>query len=220
MEFINESEIFSLINDDKLYDPILQKEIIKKSKEAKGLSLKDSAVLLNISDPEITDELYHTAKEVKEKIYGNRLVLFAPLYVTNLCINNCLYCAFRKDNKELIRKTLTINEIREETEFLVKQGHKRILLVCGEHPKKADLEFMGEAIRTIYDVNFNGGNIRRINVNSAPLTVEAFRKLKSFGIGTYQCFQETYHYETYMKSGTMRGVCMQWTAHFKRELMM
>ena len=99
MEFINEPEIISLINDGKLHDPVLQKEIIKKSQEAKGLSLKDSAVLLNISDPEITEELYHTAREVKEKIYGNRLVLFAPLYVTNLCINNCLYCAFRRDNK-------------------------------------------------------------------------------------------------------------------------
>src|SRR3989339_21386 len=199
MEFINESEINSLIDNNKLYDPILQKEIIKKSKEAKGLSLKDSAVLLNISDPEITDELYRSAREVKEKIYGNRLVLFAPLYVTNLCINTCLYCAFRKDNKELKRKTLTIEEIREETEFLVKQGHKRILLVCGEYPKKANLEFIGDAIKTIYDVNINGGNIRRININSAPLTIEGFKGLKNFGIGTYQCFQETYHYKTYME---------------------
>jgi len=179
MEFINESEINSLIDNNKLYDPIIQREILQKSKEAKGLSLKESAVLLNISDPEITEELYHTAREVKEKIYGNRLVLFAPLYVTNLCINNCLYCAFRKDNKELKRKTLTIEEIKEETEFLVKQGHKRILLVCGEHPKKANLEFIGDAIKTIYDVNINGGNIRRININSAPLTIEGFKGLKN-----------------------------------------
>jgi len=199
MEFINESEINSLIYNSKLNDPVFQKEIIQKSKAAKGLSLKESAVLLNISDAEITEELYHTAREVKEKIYGNRLVLFAPLYVTNLCINNCLYCAFRKDNTELKRKTLSVNEIKEETEFLVKQGHKRILLVCGEHPKKSNLEFIGDAIQTIYDVNINGGNIRRININSAPLTVEAFKKLKSFGIGTYQCFQETYHYKTYME---------------------
>lgn len=199
MEFINESEINSLIDNSKLYDPILQREILQKSKEAKGLSLKESAVLLNISDPEITEELYRSAREVKEKIYGNRLVLFAPLYVTNLCINNCLYCAFRKDNKELKRKTLTIEEIKEETAFLVKQGHKRILLVCGEHPKKANLEFIGDAIKTIYDVNINGGNIRRININSAPLTIEGFKGLKNFGIGTYQCFQETYHYKTYME---------------------
>ena len=199
MEFINESEIISLIKDIKLQDPVLQREVITKSKEAKGLSLKESAALLNISDADITNELYHTAREVKEKIYGKRLVLFAPLYLTNLCINNCLYCAFRKDNKELKRKTLTTNEIREETEFLVQQGHKRILLVCGEHPKKADLQFVGDAINTIYNVKINNGNIRRINVNTAPLTIQGFKTLKNFGIGTYQCFQETYHFKTYME---------------------
>ena len=198
MEFINESEIFSLIDDKKLNDPALQKEIIEKSKEAKGLTLRESAALLNISSPEILEEMFATAKEVKEKIYGNRLVLFAPLYLTNLCVNNCLYCAFRKDNKELKRKTLTIEEVREETEFLVSQGHKRVLLVCGEHPKKASMEFIGEAIKTVYDVKIKNGNIRRLNVNTAPLSIEDFRTLKSFGIGTYQCFQETYHYDTYL----------------------
>jgi 2-iminoacetate synthase len=197
MEFINESYISSLINNTKLNDPLIQKEVIQKSKEAKGLTLEDSALLLNISDPEILEELYQTAREVKEKIYGNRLVLFAPLYITNLCINNCLYCAFRRDNIELKRKTLTLDEVREETEFLVKQGHKRILLVCGEHPKKSSMEFIGESIKTIYDVNFNGGNIRRINANTAPLSLDDFKTLKGFGIGTYQCFQETYHFETY-----------------------
>ena len=198
MEFINEFEIFSLIDDRKLNDPALQKEIIEKSKEAKGLTLRESAALLNISSPEILEEMFATAKEVKEKIYGNRLVLFAPLYLTNLCVNNCLYCAFRKDNKELKRKTLTIEEVREETEFLVSQGHKRVLLVCGEHPKKASMEFIGEAIKTVYDVKIKNGNIRRLNVNTAPLSIEDFRTLKSFGIGTYQCFQETYHYDTYL----------------------
>jgi 2-iminoacetate synthase len=199
MEFIDEKQIDSLIENEQLNDPNLQKEIIEKSKDAKGLSLKESAALLNISDKEILDKLFHTAKEVKEKIYGNRLVLFAPLYITNLCVNNCLYCAFRRDNKELKRKTLTLDEVREETEFLVKQGHKRILLVAGEHPKKSSMEFIGEAVKTIYDVHINGGNIRRININTAPLTYDNFKVLKSFGIGTYQCFQETYHYETYHK---------------------
>jgi len=198
MEFINESYISSLINNTKLNDPILQREAIQKSKDAKGLTLEESASLLSISDPEMLEELFQTAREVKEKIYGNRLVLFAPLYITNLCINNCLYCAFRRDNKELKRKTLTLDEIREETEFLVRQGHKRVLLVCGEHPKKSSMEFIGEAIKTIYDVHFNGGNIRRINANTAPLSLDDFKTLKSFGIGTYQCFQETYHFETYM----------------------
>ncbi len=199
MEFIDESYIASLIDDAGLNDHALQREAIQKSKEARGLTLSESAALLNISDPEIAEELFHTAREVKEKIYGNRLVLFAPLYITNLCINNCLYCAFRKDNKELKRKTLTLDEIKGETEFLVKQGHKRVLLVCGEHPKKSSMEFIGEAIKTIYDVNFNGGNIRRINANTAPLSIADFKTLKSFGIGTYQCFQETYHYKTYMQ---------------------
>ena len=199
MEFIDEKYIDSLINEEKLNDPALQKEIIDKSKDAKGLTLQESAALLNIKNQDLLEYLFHTAKEVKEKIYGNRLVLFAPLYITNQCVNNCLYCAFRRDNKELIRKTLTIEEIREETEFLVKQGHKRILLVAGEHPKKSSMQFIGEAVKTIYDVHINGGNIRRINVNTAPLSYESFKVLKSFGIGTYQCFQETYHYDTYHK---------------------
>lgn len=198
MEFIDESYISSLLADNKLNNSSLQREILIKAKEAKGLSLQESASLLNISDPEILDEMFHTAKQVKERIYGNRLVLFAPLYLTNVCVNNCLYCAFRKDNKELKRKTLSVDEVREETEFLVGQGHKRLLLVCGEHPKKSSMEYIGEAIKTVYDVKIKNGNIRRVNINAAPLSVEDFRTLKSFGIGTYQCFQETYHYETYM----------------------
>jgi len=197
MHFINETYINSLLEDEKLQDGKLQQELIKKGLESKGLTLRESAALLNINDPEILEELYHTAKEVKEKIYGNRLVLFAPLYLTNICVNNCLYCAFRRDNKELIRKTLTIDEIEQEAVFLVKQGQKRLLLVCGEHPKKAAVEYIGEAIERIYKINYNGNNIRRINVNAAPLDVENFKLLKSYGIGTYQCFQETYHFDTY-----------------------
>lgn len=197
MEFINESYINSLLEDEKLHEKNLQREIIKKAADAKGLTLRESAALLNISDPDILDELFHTAKAVKEKIYGNRLVLFAPLYVTNLCVNNCLYCAFRKDNKELKRRTLTVDEIEEEARYLVLTGQKRILLVAGEHPKKASMEFLGEAISRIYSININGNNIRRLNVNTAPLTLQDFKLLKSFGIGTYQCFQETYHYKTY-----------------------
>ncbi|MFN3695044.1 MAG: radical SAM protein, partial [Ignavibacterium sp.] len=184
MEFINESYINSLLEDEKLFDKTLQREIIQKASDAKGLTLRESAALLNISDPELLDELFHKAKEVKEKIYGNRLVLFAPLYVTNLCVNNCLYCAFRKDNKELKRRTLTVDEIEEEARYLVLTGQKRILLVAGEHPKKASMEFLGEAISRIYSININGNNIRRLNVNTAPLTLEDFKLLKSFGIGT------------------------------------
>jgi 2-iminoacetate synthase len=197
MNFINEKYINSLIEDEKLCDKKLQLEIIQKASEAKGLTLEESAALLKISDSEILEELFHKAKEVKEKIYGNRLVLFAPLYVTNLCVNNCLYCAFRKDNSELIRRTLTIDEILQETIYLILSGQKRILLVAGEHPKKASMEFLGEVISKIYSININGNNIRRLNVNTAPLKYEDFKLLKSFGIGTYQCFQETYHFITY-----------------------
>jgi 2-iminoacetate synthase len=199
MEFINETYINSLLQDDSLFNEALQKNIINKALDAQGLTLKDSAALLKINSPDLLDKLYHAAKKVKEKIYGNRLVIFAPLYVTNLCVNNCLYCAFRKDNRELPRKTLTLKEIEEETRYLVLQGQKRILLVAGEHPKKANIEFIGKAIKRIYSINFNGNNIRRLNVNTAPLSIDDFKMLKSFGIGTYQCFQETYHFETYKK---------------------
>jgi 2-iminoacetate synthase len=161
------------------------------------LTLKEAAALLAINSPSILEELFHTAKNVKEKIYGNRLVLFAPLYLSNLCVNNCLYCAFRKDNTELIRRTLTLNEIEEEARYLVLTGQKRILLVAGEYPKKASMDFIGEAIDRIYSINLNGNNIRRLNVNTAPLSLENFILLKSFGIGTYQCFMETYHFQTY-----------------------
>ena len=197
MDFINEKYISELLEDTRLNDRSLQKDVLKRSREAKGLTLKESASLLNITSPELLEELFHAAREVKEKIYGNRLVLFAPLYVTNSCINNCLYCAFRKDNTLLKRKTLTIDEIKSEIEFLVRQGHKRVLLVAGEHPKKSNLQFIHDAIDAIYSIHLNGGNIRRVNVNTAPLSIDEFKILKSFGIGTYQCFQETYHYETY-----------------------
>ena len=197
MEFINENNINHLLNDQQLLNENYQSDLIKKGSEAKGLNLKEAAALLNINSPEILDELFHTAKTVKEKIYGNRLVMFAPLYVTNLCVNNCLYCAFRKENKDVKRKTLTLTEIEEEARQLVLAGQKRILLVAGEHPQKASLEFIGEAINRIYSINLNGNNIRRLNVNTAPLTLDDFKLLKSFGIGTYQCFQETYHYRTY-----------------------
>ncbi|MHB1687486.1 MAG: [FeFe] hydrogenase H-cluster radical SAM maturase HydG [Ignavibacteriaceae bacterium] len=197
MYFINEDYITTLLKDKSLNDEHFQLEVLYKASEAKGITLRESAALLNIKSPELLDELYKKAKEVKEIIYGNRLVLFAPLYFTNLCVNNCLYCAFRKDNRELKRKSLSLDEIEEEARILVRQGQKRILLVAGEHPKMAAVDFIGEAIERIYKIDYNGNNIRRLNVNVAPLNLEDFKKLKSFGIGTYQCFQETYHYDTY-----------------------
>ena len=182
MEFINESYINYLLESEEIKNESYQRDLIQKGFDAKGLNLKEAAALLNINSPELLEELYHTAKKVKEKIYGNRLVLFAPLYVTNVCVNNCLYCAFRKDNKELKRKTLTLEEIEEEAKFLVLTGQKRILLVAGEHPKKASMDFIGEAIDRIYSINLSGNNIRRLNVNTAPITLEDFKLLKNFGI--------------------------------------
>ena len=198
MYFIDEDYIGSLLIDNSLNDESFQRDVIAKALDARGLNLKESAALLNIENPQILEELYHSAKQVKEKIYGNRLVLFAPLYLSNLCVNNCLYCAFRKDNRELTRKTLTLDEIEKEASYLIQQGQKRLILVCGEHPKKSSIDYIGEAIDKIYSINYNGNNIRRVNINSAPEDVENFKILKSFGIGTYQCFQETYHYDTYM----------------------
>jgi 2-iminoacetate synthase len=199
MEFIDEKLIDTYIKDDSLKNESLQKDIIRKAQEKKGISLKESAALLNISNETLMDELFHAAKEIKESIYGNRLVMFAPLYLTNACVNNCLYCAFRKDNKELPRRTLTVDEVRNEAQSLIKQGHKRLLLVCGEHPKESRLEFVGKAIEQIYSINYNGNNIRRVNINIAPLSTDDFKILKSFQIGTYQIFQETYHFDTYKK---------------------
>ncbi|MBL1214739.1 MAG: [FeFe] hydrogenase H-cluster radical SAM maturase HydG [Ignavibacteriae bacterium] len=197
MEFINEKLINSYLQDDSLKNVDLQKEIIAKAKERKGITLEESAALLNITDKEIMNELFKAAGEIKQAIYGNRLVMFAPMYLSNACVNNCLYCAFRRDNKELARKTLTVDEVGFEAEALIKQGHKRLLLVCGEHPKESNLDFVGKAIERIYSIDYKGNNIRRVNVNIAPLSLEDFKKLHSFEIGTYQIFQETYHYDTY-----------------------
>ncbi|GAB4289005.1 MAG: [FeFe] hydrogenase H-cluster radical SAM maturase HydG [Ignavibacteriaceae bacterium] len=197
MEFINESYIESLLKNRKLTDCKYQEEILQKAKQAMGLTLEESAALLNIEEKSLLEEMFRTAKQVKEKIYGNRLVLFAPLYITNFCVNNCLYCAFRRDNKELKRKTLSLSEIEQEARALILQGQKRILLVAGEHPQESSIDFIGRAIERIYSLNLSGNNIRRLNVNAAPMSLNQFQILKSFGIGTYQCFQETYHYETY-----------------------
>ena len=199
MECIDEKYIFSLIDDEKLENEDLQREIILKAKEKKGITLKECASLLKIENEEIYDELFNTAGEIKESIYGNRLVMFAPLYLTNACVNNCLYCAFRRDNKDIARNTLTLDEIHDDAYELIRQGQKRLLLVCGEHPKESNLDFVGKAIDKIYSIDYNGNNIRRVNVNIAPLSLEDFKTLHSFEIGTYQIFQETYHYETYQK---------------------
>ena len=198
--FIDEGAIITALIAGARADAGRIREILAKAGEARGLELDEVAALTTISDPDLLGELFTTARAVKEDIYGKRLVLFAPLYVSNLCDNDCLYCAFRVRNKELKRRALTQDEIRREIEILVHQGHKRVLLVAGEsYPKQNGFQYVLDSVATIYDVHRGNGEIRRVNVNIAPLAVDEFRALKAAGIGTYQLFQETYHRETYRK---------------------
>ncbi len=198
-DFINEQKIWEAIEENKSPDFARIREILVKAAEMKGLNLSDVAALTSISDPEMLAELFQTANTVKETIYGKRLVLFAPLYISNLCNNECLYCAFRATNKEIVRSVLSQNAIANEVKTLINQGHKRVLLVAGESYPKQGFQYVLDSIKTIYDVKTEHGEIRRVNVNVAPLQLEEFKHLKEAGIGTYQIFQETYHRETYLK---------------------
>jgi len=173
------------------------KEIIARAMELKGLSLEEVAALLQLREKGAWEEIFAAAGGVKDRIYGRRVVLFAPLYVTNECVNNCQYCGFRRENRAAHRKTLTPEEIEAETRLLLRQGHKRLLLVFGEHPRWGGIDSVEKAVRSVYGARCNGANIRRVNVNLAPLSVEDFQRLKATGIGTYQIFQETYHRPSY-----------------------
>ena len=197
--FINESEIARILEENKQPEPTKVRAVLNKAKEMKGLNLEDVAVLSNISDPMQLFELFEEANIIKEKIYGKRLVIFAPLYISNLCANECSYCAFRARNKEVIRRSLSQDEIRRETEILVNQGHKRILMVAGESYPKQGFQYVLDSINTIYNSKVGKGEIRRVNVNIAPLDLPEFKLLKDAKIGTFQLFQETYHRETYHK---------------------
>lgn len=189
------------INDLMELKPTKEKidEILNNALNLKGLTLEETACLLNIEDDETLNQLFKTAKTVKENIYGKRIVLFSPLYVSNYCTNNCLYCGFRYDNKEMNRRKLTVDEVIKEAQAIVNMGHKRILLVAGEDKNSVNLDYIEEIIKKMYELKVLNGEIRRININIAPLSVEEFKRLKSFNIGTFQSFQETYHQETYKK---------------------
>jgi 2-iminoacetate synthase len=197
--FINEQEVFDILKKNSSPEHDQVKEILSKAMEMKGLNLEDVAVLTGITNQEQLHELFRTANCIKETIYGKRLVLFAPLYISNLCTNECVYCAFRAKNKEIVRKALTQAEIIKETETLISQGHKRILLVAGEYYTGPGIKYVLDSIHSIYAARHNDTEIRRVNVNVAPLRVEEFRMLKAAKIGTYQVFQETYHRDTYRK---------------------
>ncbi len=173
------------------------RETLARAREMKGLEAGDVATLASISDPGLLAELFDTAKTVKEQIYGRRLVLFAPLYISNLCGNECLYCAFRARNREVRRVALTQEQIAREVRILIDQGHKRILMVAGESYPNEGFDYILKSIGTIYATTNGPGEIRRVNVNIAPLSVEEFRQLHAAKIGTYQLFQETYHRQTY-----------------------
>jgi len=188
------------------------KDILDKSLAIETLELKEVALLLSVENKDSLVKMAEVAREVKKKVYDNRIVTFAPLYVGNLCVNNCLYCGFRKDNINVHRRALGLDEVKRETEVLAgKIGHKRLVVVYGEHPQ-SDIDYMSSTIKTIYGVKIKTkrgyGQIRRVNVNAAPLSIEDLRKLKRAGIGTYQVFQETYHPDTYQAvhpKGTLKS---------------
>jgi len=194
--FIPESEIWTLLEETKNPDRARVMEILEKSLNKNRLEPEEVATLLNVEDPELLEEIFHAARTLKERVYGNRIVLFAPLYIGNDCVNDCLYCGFRSSNKEVYRKTLTFDELKNEVRALVSNGHKRLIVVYGEHPRYSP-EFIAETIRIIYDTKVGHGEIRRVNVNAAPQTVEGYKIIKDAGIGTFQIFQETYHQGTY-----------------------
>lgn len=199
LDFIKDDKINSLIAKGKelVSDKELVREIIEKSKSAEGLTPEETAVLLNLEDKELIEEMFKAARQVKEKLYGKRLVVFAPLYVSNYCVNNCTYCGYKHCNDELKRKKLNKEQLIEEVKVLESLGHKRIALEAGEDPVNAPLDYILDCIKSIYSIKFDNGSIRRINVNIAATTVENYKRLKDAEIGTYILFQETYHKPTY-----------------------
>ena len=206
VNFIDDEKLQNLVSNTK-EDLPRARELFKKALNKEALSVEETAVLLAIESEEGLKELFDAARELKRMVYGNRIVLFAPLYVGNSCVNNCKYCGFRRDAKGIVRKTLTQPELVAEIENLEKYGHKRLILVFGESPVYTP-EFIAESVRTCYKVKVGNGEIRRVNINAAPLDVEGYRIVKEAGIGTFQVFQETYHKETYSKyhpSGDIKG---------------
>lgn len=198
--FIDKEEIWDFINNADTSESEIQR-IILKSLNKERLNLNEVASLVQTTDPKLNQEIRNGARKLKEKVYGNRIVLFAPLYVGNLCMNNCEYCGFKSSNKSAERTTLTKPELIKNVEALEQNGQKRLILVYGEH-KTYSPEFISETVKTVYNVKTGNGEIRRVNINAAPLEIEGFRTVKEAGIGTYQVFQETYHPDAYAKYHT------------------
>ncbi len=200
-EFINDEEIKETLKyaDENKDNMPLIRQILDKAKLRKGLSHREASVLLACEDKEIINEMYDLAYQIKKDFYGNRIVMFAPLYLSNYCVNGCVYCPYHAKNKHICRKKLTQEEIVKEVTALQDMGHKRLALEAGEDPVNNPIEYILESIKTIYSIKHKNGAIRRVNVNIAATTVENYRKLKEAGIGTYILFQETYHKESYEK---------------------
>ncbi|MGO8748611.1 MAG: [FeFe] hydrogenase H-cluster radical SAM maturase HydG [Thermoguttaceae bacterium] len=194
IDFIDEPHLLGLL--DRTTDRGEVRDIIAKSMAKEPLAVEETAVLLAAESPELVEEIFAAARQLKRDVYGNRIVLFAPLYVGNDCTNDCQYCAFRRTNREQIRRTLTPVELQEQVDVLLKTGHKRLILVFGEHPRY-DPQYIAQCVREVYSVRTEHANIRRVNINAAPLDHEGYTTVKAAGIGTYQIFQETYHHKTY-----------------------
>ena len=200
-EFINHEEILDTLEfaEKNKHNAELIDQIIEKAKLRKGLTHRDALVLLDCDIEEKNQEIYALAEQIKKDFYGNRIVMFAPLYLSNYCVNGCTYCPYHMKNKHIARKKLTQEEIRKEVIALQDMGHKRLALETGEDPVNSPIEYVLESIKTIYGIKHKNGAIRRVNVNIAATTVENYRKLKEAGIGTYILFQETYHKESYLQ---------------------
>ena len=190
--FINHDYIYKILEETK--NPTIEeiRDVLEKAKKRNGLSYKDIAILLQAEDEKDLQEIYSLAGEIKNDIYGKRVVVFAPLYVSDYCVNNCVYCGYKRDNK-FNRRKLTMEEVAEEVRILEQMGHKRLALELGEDPVNASIDYVLECLDTIYKTQNANGEIRRVNVNIAATTVENYKKLHEKGIGTYILFQETYH---------------------------
>lgn len=196
-DFIDEQAWWGALRDARP-DARAVRAVLDKSLAKQPLTLPETALLLSADDRDLREEIFAAARSLKETVYGNRIVLFAPLYIGNLCVNDCAYCAFRRSNRESVRRTLSPDDIESQVRALQRAGHKRLIVVFGEHPTY-DPVYMADCIRQIYSIKEGHGEIRRLNINAAPLDHEGFRAVKAAGIGTYQIFMETYHHETFRR---------------------
>lgn len=197
IDFVDDARLAALLAETKP-DAGRVREVLARSRAKEALSVEETAVLLAAEEPDLIEEIFETARQLKRDVYGNRIVLFAPLYIGNECTNDCVYCAFRRSNREAVRRTLDPDEIRQQVAALESKGHKRLILVFGEHPHYG-ADFIHDTVRMVYETRVSHGEIRRVNINAAPLDVPGYRRVKAAGIGTYQVFQETYHHATYAR---------------------